>query len=189
MSVTNRYDPTNPNHKVACTRTKCAELDRAPHPSGVHLDQRHEFYDGPQTQMAATSMYIRDSARKIIRNAPELMPEVVDLVTYVGFLSDQTTHARVDRDRGIREAGAKALDCEAHGEVIKGLQDQVHAFGKSAERSEAGRLVALGFLHAVDQVLERAEWVLPETLDQLLAALASASRKTHAAHDRAWKRG
>ena len=187
MSSTNRYDPSDPNHKITCGRTKCAELERAPHPAGRHLDQRDELYDGPDSQLAATSMYVRASARKIITDAPALTPEVVDLVTYIGFLEDQATHARVDRDRGIREASARALDCDDHGRVIKGLEDQVHAFDQSAARSEAGRLAVLGFLFAVDQLLDGT--LRPDlTVAELVAALKAASKKTHAAHDRAWKR-
>lgn len=187
MSSTNRYDSSDPSHKITCGRSKCAELERAPHPAGVHLDQRHEFYDGPDTQLAATSMYIRGSARKIITDAPALTPEVVDLVTYVGFLEDQATHARVDRDRGIREASARALDCDDHGRVIKALEGQVHAFDQHAARSEAGRLAALGFLFAVDQLLDGT--LRPDiTVAQLMASLRGAAKKTHAAHDRAWKR-
>lgn len=187
MPNTNRYDPTDPNHKVTCGRTKCAELERAPHPAGVHLDQRHEFYDGPDLQLCALSMYVRDSARKIVRDAPALTPELVDLVTYVGFLEDQATHARVDRDRGIREAMARSESCEHHGEEIKALEGQVHAFDQRATRNEAGRLALLGFLHAVDQLLEGD--IRPDlTVGQLLQALKGASKKTHAAHDRAWKR-
>jgi len=187
MSSTNRYDPSDPNHKVTCGRSKCAELERAPHPAGLHLDQRSEFYDGPGSQLAATSMYVRDSARKIIRDAPALTPEVVDLVTYIGFLEDQATHARVDRDRGIREASARALDCDAHGEVIKALEGQVHAFDQSEQRSEAGRLAVLGFLFAVDQLLGGT--LRPDlTVAQLVASLRDAAKKTRAAHDRAWKK-
>lgn len=186
MTTTNRYDPSNPNHKVTCTRTKCAELERAPHPAGQHLDQRSEFYDGPDTQIQATSMYVRPSAWKIIREAPALTAEVVDLVTYIGFLEDQATHARVDRDRGIREASARALDCDDHGRVIKGLEEQVHAFDLAQRRADAGRLAALGFLFAVDQLLEGT--LRPDlTVAQLVAALKAASKKSHAAHDRAWK--
>jgi len=184
MSTTNRYDPYNPNHKVTCPRTKCAE--RPAHPAGLHLDQRSEFYDGPGSQLDATSMYIRDSARKIITDAPALTPEVVDLLTYVDFLENQATNARVDRDQGIREAGARALSCDEHGRVIEALEDQVHAFDQDAARSEAGRLAALGFLTAVDQLLDRPRPDL--TAAELLDALRQAAKKTHAAHDRAWKR-
>lgn len=191
MSLTNRYDPSNPNHKVTCTRTKCAELERAPHPAGVHLDQRHEFYDGPGGQLGVASIYVRDSARKIVREAPGLTPEVIDLITYMDHLQDQATHARVDRDRGIREAMARSESCEHHGEEIKALSEQVHAFDAAQRRADAGRLALLGFLHAVDEVLEvnRKGGLSPDlTVAKLVAALAAASKKTHAAHDRAWKR-
>lgn len=185
MTTTNRYDPANPNHKVTCTRTTCA--DRSAHPAGLHLDQRSELYDGPGTQLDALSMYVRPSARKIVRDAPALTPEVVDLVTYIGFLEDQATHARVDRDRGIREASSRALDCGAHGEVISSLEAQVAAFDASARSSEGGRLAALGFLFAVDQLLDGT--LRPDlTVAKLVTALKGASKKTHAAHDRAWKR-
>lgn len=185
MTMTNRYDPSRPEHKAPCQRTKCAELPA--HPGGRHLDQRDDLYDGPETLLDATSMYVRASARKIFREAPALTPEVVDLVTYIGFLEDQATHARVDRDRGIREASARALDCEAHGQVIAGLESQVAAFDSSARNSEAGRLAALGFLFAVDQLLDRT--LRPDlTVAELVMALKGASKKAHAAHDRAWKR-
>ncbi|MGB8665674.1 MAG: hypothetical protein WCD24_13140, partial [Serratia inhibens] len=93
----------------------------------------------------------------------------------------------VDRDRGIREAMARSESCEHHGEEIKALETQVHHFDQSAARSEAGRLAVLGFLFAVDQLLEGT--VRPDlTVAQLLEALKGASKKTHAAHDRAWKR-
>lgn len=186
MSTTNRYDPFRPEHKVTCTRTKCAELERAPHAAGRHLSQRDEFYDGPDIQLAATSMYVRGSARKIITDAPALMPEVVDLVTYIDFLEDQATHARVDRDRGIREAMARSGDCEVHGEEIKGLGEQLGHLDVSQHRTERGRLALLGFLHSVDEALSGT--MRPDlTVAELVAALKRAAKTTHAAHDRAWK--
>lgn len=185
--MTSRYDPSNPNHKVTCTRIKCVELERAAHPAGVHLDQRHEFYDGPDGALGAASIYIRDSARKIVREAPGLMPEVMDLVTYVEFLQDQVTHARVDRDRGIRDAMAHSESCEYHGEQIKALNEQVSVIDVSAQKSEKARLALLGLLQAIDDVTEhyrqaRTDW----TIGQLVDALEKVSKKAHAAHARAW---
>lgn len=184
MTVTNRYDPSNRNHTMTCTRAACE--DKPAHEAGRHLDQRSEHYDGPDMLLTATSMYVRDSARKIVREAPEFTPEVVDLVTYIEFLKDQATAARVDRDQGIREASKRTLDCDAHGEVIKDLEGQVAAFDASAHKSEAGRLALLGFLTAVDQLLEspRPDLTVPEILDWLRGAV----KKTHAAHTRAWSR-
>jgi hypothetical protein len=182
MSLTNRYDPSNPNHKARCQRTKCADLPA--HPGGRHLDQRDELYDGPGGALGVASVYIRDSARKIISDAPALMPEVMDLVTYCDFMRDQVAHVQVDKDRSVRAASARALDCEAHGEVIKGLEDQVSAIDASAQRNEKARLALLGFLQAVDDGLDN---LRPDvTVAQLVAALRTASKKAHAAHTRAW---
>lgn len=187
MTTTNRYDSGNRNHTMTCTRSTCE--GKPAHEAGRHLDQRSEHYDGPDTLLAATSMYVRGSARKIVRDAPELTPEVVDLVTYIEFLGDQATHARVDRDRGIREASARALDCQAHGDVIKALEDQVAGFDASARRSEAGRLAVLGLLFELDKVTRAyRDGHDIGTMSALIKALEEASKKTNAAHDRAWKR-
>lgn len=189
MSLTSRYDPSNREHKVTCTRTKCAELERAPHPAGLHLDQRSEFYDGPGGALGVASVYIRDSARKIIREAPALMPEVMDLVTYCDFMRDQVAHVQVDRDRQVRAAMARSESCEHHGEEIKGLGEQVGAFDAARERSERGRLAVLGLLFELDKVTKAyRDGQLPGlTVDKLVKSLEDASKKTHAAHDRAWK--
>lgn len=183
MGMTNRYDSGNRNHTMTCTRSKCE--GKPAHEAGRHLDQRSEHYDGPDVQLQVTSMDVRASAWKIVRGAPELTPEVVDLVTYIGFLEDRATACQVDRDRGIREAGKRALDCDAHGKVITGLEGQVAAFDASARKSEAGRLALLGFLHAVDQGLDKLRSDV--TMTELVTALKAASKKAHAAHDRAWK--
>jgi hypothetical protein len=189
MTMTNRYDAGNPNHTMTCTRLKCSAPDVPVHEAGRHLDQRSEHYDGPDTLLGATSMYVRSSAWKIIRTAPELTPEVVDLVTYLEFMRDQVAAAHVDRDRGIRQASERALDCDAHGEVISGLETQLYAVGAAERRAENGRLALLGFLHAVDEVTRAyRDGHDIGTMSALIKALEEASKKTHAAHDRAWKR-
>jgi phosphoglycerate dehydrogenase-like enzyme len=114
------------------------------------------------------------------------MPEVMDLVTYCEFMRDQVAHVQVDKDRSVREASARALDCAAHGEMIQILESQVGHFDKAHQHADGGRVALLGLLFALDQLLESPRADL--TVAQLLAALRDASKKTHAAHDRAWKR-
>ena len=191
MTSTNRFNPDNPNHAELCGRIKCAAPDVPVHQAGRHLDQRSEHYDGPDTLLAATSMYVRESARKIIRDAPESMPEVIDLVTYIEFLGDQVAHVQVDRDSKVREAGKRALDCEAHGEDIKALEQQLGHFDQSAQRSEAGRIAVLGLLFELDGVIKkfRDGELRPDlTVAEFVDALETASKNTRRAHDRAWKR-
>lgn len=187
MTMTNRYDSGNRNHTMTCTRLACSGPDVPVHEAGRHLDQRSEHYDGPDTLLGATSVYVRASARKIITDAPGLTPEVVDLVTYLEFMRDQVAAAHVDRDRGIREASKRALNCEAHGEVIAGLESQVAAFSAAERKAEAGRLALLAFLHAVDDATKHyREGYSGWTIGQLVDALEKASKKAHAAHTRAW---
>lgn len=134
------------------------------------------------------SVYIRDSARKIVTEAPALMPEVMDLVTYCDFMREQVAYVQVDRDRQVRAAQERSESCEDHGEVIKSLIGQANAFDADRKRTEAGRLALLGLLHAVDELTtkyrEGRSWF---TVGQLVSALEDASKKTHAAHERAWK--
>lgn len=190
MGLTSMHDPSKREHKVMCARSECAELERAPHPAGLHLDQRSEFYDGPESALGVASIYIRDSARKIITEAPALMPEVMDLVTYCDFMRDQVAHVRVDKDRQIRDTMARSESCEHHGEQIKALGDQVHAFSGGERRHDAGRVAALGLLFELDKATRayRAGQLPDLTVDELIKSLEDASKRTHAAHDRAWKR-
>lgn len=185
---TTAYDPSRPEHKATCARTACAEI--APHSAGRHLDQRDELYDGPDSALGVASLYVRDSARKIIREAPALMPEVMDLINGLTWLKDQNTHIGVDRDRQVRDAMARSGDCEHHGQELRQLSEQVHHYSESERRADAGRVALLGLLHAVDQLVQQhKEGKLSDlTVDKLISALAETARKTHAAHDRAWKR-
>ena len=189
MSLTNQYDPGNRAHTALCGRMKCSGADVTVHQAGAHLDQRSPFYDGPSSTLQATSVYIRSSARKIITDAPALMPEVMDLVNYVEFMRTQVAHVQVDRDRGIREAMARSESCESHGEEIKGLGVQVWAFDAAQRRADAGRLALLGFLHAVDQYTDRYRKSddRDPALEPIVDALERLSKSTHSAHDRAWK--
>lgn len=189
MSLTNQYDPGNRAHTALCGRMKCSGAGVTVHQAGAHLDQRSPFYDGPSTTLQATSIYIRDSARTIIDQAPDVMPEVMDLVNYVEFMRRQVAAAHVDRDRGIREAQARSESCEHHGAEIKALGEQVHAFDAARERNEQGRRALLGFLHAVDDFTRKfregySGFTSPA---QVVSALEASSKKAHAAHDRAWK--
>jgi len=171
-------------NRQTCQRwPKCATME--PHEGKRHNDPRDELYDGPSTLLQVLPLAIRNQARTIVDQAPALIPELVDIAEHVQRLRDQVTHVSVDKDRSVREASKRALDCGAHGEVIQGLEAQVAVFDASARRSEAGRLALLSFLHAVDQMLAAPPPNL--TVEHLLAGIAAAVRTTHAAHHRAWK--
>jgi len=181
------YDPSNPNHRATCQRSTCAE--REPHPGGRHLDQRDELYDGPGVLFQVLPLTVRDSARKIVREAPGLMPEVVDLANEIEYVRDQIAHVRVDKDHAVREAMSRSGSCEHHGQEITALGDQLAALDRSAEKTEKARLALLGFLFAVDKLVQahREGRTDPNlSVTKLVDALAKASKKASDAHARAW---
>lgn len=189
--ITNQYDPSRPEHTVTCSRLKCSETGTPVHQAGMHLDQRSEFYDGPDILLRATSMYVRGSARKIISEAPGLTPEVVDLVTYIDFLGQQVAHVSVDRDHKVREAMARSGDCEAHGTEIRLLGEQLHAISESDRRNDQGRVAMLGLLFELEELIRQHEQGrLPGdlTVGQLVKALKGSADRARRAHGRAWKR-
>jgi hypothetical protein len=54
--------------------------------------------------------------------------------------------ARVDRDRGIREAMDRARDCAEHGRRIKDAEDRLAALGAQLDATEAERKIWLGVM-------------------------------------------
>lgn len=181
--MTNQHGP-----EATCRRTACAPLP--PHKAGRHLDQRDELYDGPDTLLQVLPLRVRDSARALVRRHPESMPEVVDLAKHIEFLRDQVAHLQVEMDRKVREAMARSESCEHHGEEIKGLSEQLHAADQASTRNNNGRLALLALLHALDDFIElhgRGQIVKTMTVKDLVTWLTKATKKTHAAHARAWK--
>lgn len=183
-----RYDASKPNHVKTCERTACAEKE--PHEGGRHLDQRDDLYDGPGSVLGVLPVSVNESARKILREAPELMPELMDLAHEIEFLRDQVAAVSVDKDRQVREAMRRSGSCEHHGEEIKELAEALYQAGKSERRTEKARLAMLGFFHAVEKAVNdrREGRVRTEpTLKAFMEVLAGAVKKAGAAHDRAWK--
>lgn len=181
--MTNEFGP-----QAICKRTACVEID--PHKAGRHLDQRDELYDGPDSLLQVLPLAVRDSARRLVREAPALMPEVVDLAEHIEFLRGQVAHASVDKDRQVREAMARSESCEHHGQEIRQLSEQVHHFDRSADKHDRGRIALLGGLQAVRDFTDayRAGKTPADlTVEQVVSALEAHLRKAYAAHERAWK--
>jgi hypothetical protein len=180
--TSNPYGPDKP-----CQRTKCATVP--PHLAGRHLDQRDELYDGPDGLLQVLPLAVRDSARKLVREAPALMPEVVDMAKHIEFLGNQVAHVSVDADRRERRAMAAAESCEQHGKDIVGLNEQLHAADRRAEQNNNGRLALVSGLSQIEDYVNAllAGPLAPET-STVLKALSKALRKTGDAHMRAWKK-
>lgn len=184
-----RFNRGNPDHTATCTRTACSA--REPHQAGRHLDQRDELYDGPHGVLQVLPLSCRESARRIVREVPGLMPEVIDMAEEIERLQGQVTAVSVDRDNKVRDALARSESCEYHGRQIRELGAQLHAANRRASAEEAGRLALVSFLQVVrDFVDAHRKRTAPggPTVTKMTDALAEAVKKAEAAHMRAWKR-
>lgn len=182
--MTNRYGPDQP-----CQRTACA--GRETHLAGRHLDPRDELYDGPGTTLRALPHSVRDSAHRIVREAPVLMPEVIDMAREIERLRDQVAAVQVDKDRQVRAAMARSESCEHHGQEIAELGRQLGAADQKARAEEAGRVALLGFLQVIRDFVQAhrsGQWSADITVARVVDGLAGAVKKTEAAHMKAWKR-
>lgn len=174
-----------------CGRTKCASPDVRVHLGKEHLDPRSDLYDGPGSLFQVLPLAVRESARKIAREHPDVMPEVVDLANQIQRLRDQVTHVRVDRDRQVREAMARSEDCEHHGTEIRLLGEQVHAIGEAERRNDQGRVALVGFLQVIDDVVlayKNGTMAQDITVARVMGALEKSAATAHRQHMRAWKR-
>lgn len=170
-----------------CQRRACE--DAVPHRGRAHLDPRNPMYDGPASLFQVLPLVVRESARTIAREHPDVMPEVVDLGNHIQALRGQVAHVSVARDRQVRDAIRRSESCEHHGTEIRLLGEQLHAISESDRRNDQGRVSLLGFLHQTDETIRRYRaGELPKlTLDRLVEALEMAAARAHREHLAAWK--
>jgi hypothetical protein len=179
------YGPNKP-----CQRTACA--DATPHLGGAHIDSRNPLYDGPTTTVNALPAAARDACYNLL-HAGASVPDVVDLAEEIHRLRDQVAAVQVDRDRQVRAASARALDCEEHGKDIARLEEQLTHSDKSARQNDAGRVALLGgFFQLEDAITMLRDNIkrghpVPE-LGKVLDVFANALERASAAHKRAWSK-
>lgn len=171
------------------TDKRCAAA--GPHLGGVHLDPRHELYDGPGITVLALGGGPGKAAWALLEaGAP--VPEVVELVEEIHRLGRQVAAVRVDMDRKVREAMRRADDCEVHGQQLVELSGQAHHFSEQADRDDRARVALLEalwhFRDAVDALRAASKLgrALPSATE-LVETFGKALEKATAAHDRAWK--
>ncbi len=153
-----------------------------------------------QTRLqGGVGMKTRDAARAILASRSADDPMRAVLVEALHEMVDETerwknawAHEHVDKDRKVRDAMAKAADCEHHGQEIRDLNRQLDNWTAAYDRAEADRLALLGWLQIGRDYIDIITAVaatggkLPsavEVRDWMKAAIEKASR----AHDRAWK--
>lgn len=135
----------------------------------------------------------RKAAQAILAAAPQTEDAVADLVKEIHHWKDAWAAVTVDKDRSVRAASDRALDCEHHGKIIKDLEAQLDHVDKDRERIEKGRLALLGGIFAFDKFVAAADVKakLGEPLPDagaIVEAMRTTLKKVHAAHTRAWKR-
>jgi hypothetical protein len=139
-----------------CERTSCRSKDR--HPGGEHLDPWSSNYDGPDTTLQAATYRVRPAAQQLLQLArrenwhPRLVQIVIhEMLAEINRMRDQATAAGVDRDRGIQEAAARALDCDTHGGDLRYLEHQSYWFWVESLSLDEQRVV---WLSAVQEIAE-----------------------------------
>jgi chromosome segregation ATPase len=155
-----------------------------------------------QTRLEGGAGYkCRDAGRKILSLVPadqrpaeraQVVEALHELVDEISRWSNAWSSTTVDMDHKVRDASKRALDCDEHGKVIAGLEEQLTHFDKAAQRSEKGRLVMVDGVFRLEQAIDRLEVARTlgreiSTEQELIPALRSALTKLHAAHQRAWK--
>lgn len=175
-----------------CRRTACAELGREPHRGGVHIDPRHEWYEGPHSTIQVLPLTVRQAARRLIDSAPALMPEVVDMAREILRLRDQVGHMMVEADHRELAALKRAESCEEHGKDIARLEEQVTHFEREADQNDAARRALLAgwwpLREAVEVLQERAKLGEAPDAATIVDTVARHVAKVMAAHGRAGRR-
>jgi len=189
--VTTENGPNAP-----CRRTACAEYGA--HRGGLHLDPASALWDGPEITIGALGHQQRDAAWTLRRLATVDNRHEVDVAVYtfareIHRLREAIGHLRVDRDRSVRAASERALDCVEHGKIIVDLEAQVHKCDTARRHTEDARRVLLGLLHQITSTVTamRTRTKLGEPLPsgaEFVDVLDKAARKTSSAHARMWKK-
>jgi hypothetical protein len=146
------------------------------------------------TSIQAMNSTPRKAAYAIARavDGNEELTEVIetalaDLVGEVHRLKDAWAAVMVDKDRSVRAASERALDCDEHGKVIADLEKQADAFSKEAHKNDKARRALLSGITAFDDLvtaIDSGARPIGE-LDTLIDAIRGVLKKVHVAHSRA----
>jgi hypothetical protein len=201
------YGPDKP-----CQRTGCIANDPGPkqgtaaHLGGAHLDPRDRtHYDGLTTLYVAMPYAVKQAAKPIMlhhKAFSDVNPDsggddprqALEIALNAAFreinrLRQQVAHVQVDADNKVREASRQALDCTAHGDLIRDLEQQVTHHAATAARTERGPTCPAQPTRAHPRVrrpLHRHHRRQPARRP-IVRALRSITTRTAAAHQRAWK--
>lgn len=185
--------------EARCQRSGCTADGTlvADHQGKEHLDPGSPLYDGPGILLNAMPMSCR---RQMLAAWHAAMSDDVPLHVRqavlhaldaagreIDRLRQQVAAVRVDADHQIRDAMARAADCDVHGDDIRTLDEQLRIWAADRDRIERARVALLGEHHVIDQLLDG--WddsPTPMKAEAVRALLVDAHKKASNAHKRAW---
>lgn len=140
--------------QAPCARTSCATAPA--HLGGAHLDPTSDLYDGPDTKLHALPAGCRNAAFPVLHASRAEDWHTVEVRTALHVLAEEILRLRqqiavvsVDRDRGIRDAMARAEDCAVHGATIRSEGHRAHYFSVVADRNDEERIAWLTAAHGI----------------------------------------
>lgn len=98
------------------------------------------------------------AARQIMRSRPDVgtVGAVGVLLSEVQRWKDAAASERIEKDRRVSAARARAVDCDAHGAQIGELRVQSRYLEKRVRKVDAARLVLLGWYRRCDSFVRQA---------------------------------
>lgn len=144
--------------------------------------------DDPYTRIRGVAPSVERAARAAL-DAGAPPDQVVYLVTEIGRWKTAWAQGKVDKEREVRAAAARALDCDQHGRAIAELEQQLHSAGRQAAAADRSRSAYLMGLHnlttgidALRARLAAGDTTVP-TLDVVADKLAAALTEIRANGD------
>lgn len=121
----------------------------------------------------------RDAARRLIADGAAV-EDLLALVDEIHRQKDAWAAVSVDRDRKVRAASKRALDCTEHGHLIAALEKQVGEFDRLFHTADHARVIAIQGISRIKEHLAEAE------TPDVAATLAYIAR-IQKAHMAAWQ--
>lgn len=171
-----------------CRRTTCDTV--SPHPGTDHLDPASDLYDGPEYRLDALPDSCQNSAHALLFTARDqgwdgriVETALHELAGEILRLREQVAQVRVDKDRGIRAAMARAEDCVEHGADIARLGHDLHWMWIHAKQMEEAATGHQTSLYHVEDLVRGREEPLAEAVRRQIQFGRRAVKQRHARYE------
>lgn len=175
-------------HNGTCQRTTCTDLQE--HPGALHIDPASDLYDGPEYRLGALPYSCQRSAYTLLFAARErgwdrrvVETALHEMAGEILRLKEQVAQVRVDKDRGIRAAMARAEDCVEHGADIARLGHDLHWMWIHAKQMEEAATGHQTSLYHVEDLVRGREEPLAEAVRRQIQFGRRAVKQRHARYE------